>query len=89
MKQLRVVEVRDSQLCAWADGLDLEEKITLGLEKYWQRWGAWTMAMNWLARHKIRIAGVLGWIGPLEEDRRVLLVIESDETPPVPPFANL
>lgn len=88
MKTLRVVEVRDSQLRGWAKALPLDEAIPLNPEAYNDRWSAWTMAMNWLARNGIRLVGVLGSIGPLDEDRKALLVIESDQMPPKPPFAT-
>lgn len=84
MRVQRVIEVRDGLIRQWAD--DLPDGQSFGNDDKSQ-WSAWDVAFNWLLARGVRVVGVLGWAGPIDEDRRVLLVIESDETPKIPPFA--
>lgn len=78
MKIQRVLEIHDSQLRAWVDELSEGELQVLELDPM-SRWSAWDVYLNWLLSHGWRMVGVLGWIGPVDEDRKVLIVVEADE----------
>jgi hypothetical protein len=78
MKMQRVIEIWDSKIRSWADELSEGELSVLEIDPA-SRWSAWDMYLNWLLSIGWHMVGVLG-VGPLDEDRKVLIVVEGEDT---------
>lgn len=79
MNVLRVVEVHDSRLKRWAAELS-EAEVRMLCPDRDSRWAAWDIYLNWLKLMGWTMKGVLGWFGPLDDDRKVLIVIEGESS---------
>jgi hypothetical protein len=81
MTSQQVLEVHDSALRKWADDLTEGERKVLAPNPM-SRWAAWDIYLNWLRTFGWKMVGVLGYVGPIDKDRKVLIVVEGDGDPP-------